>query len=48
MTLMKIQKINHLKHVFIERLGSECAGEDRPFYLELLSYDARINDKGFI
>ncbi|PTO37563.1 tagatose-bisphosphate aldolase [Enterococcus mundtii] len=37
-------KINHLKHVFIERLGSECAGEDRPFYLELLSYDAGIND----
>ncbi|MBO0462099.1 tagatose-bisphosphate aldolase [Enterococcus sp. DIV1298c] len=37
-------KINHLKHIFIERLGSECAGEDRPFYLELLSYDAGIND----
>ncbi|WP_019724291.1 tagatose-bisphosphate aldolase [Enterococcus mundtii] len=37
-------KINHLKHVFIERLGSECAGEDRPFYLELLSYDTEIND----
>lgn len=37
-------KINHLKHVFIERLGSECVGEDRPFYLELLSYDANIND----
>lgn len=37
-------KINHLKHVFIERLGSECAGEDRPFYLELLSYDVGIND----
>lgn len=37
-------KINHLKHVFIERLGSECAGEDRPFYLELLSYDAGIKD----
>lgn len=37
-------KINHLKHVFIERLGSECAGENRPFYLELLSYDAKLND----
>lgn len=37
-------KINHLKHVFIERLGSECAGEDQPFYLELLSYDVGIND----
>ncbi|MHC5269272.1 tagatose-bisphosphate aldolase [Enterococcus sp. LJL98] len=32
--------INHKKHVFVERLGSECLAEDLPFYLELLSYDA--------
>jgi len=38
------QEINHLKHVFIERLGSECLGEDIPFYLELVSYDAKITD----
>ncbi|MGX7149553.1 tagatose-bisphosphate aldolase [Enterococcus ureasiticus] len=38
------QEINHLKHVFIERLGSECVGEDIPFYLELVSYDANITD----
>ncbi|WP_369670107.1 tagatose-bisphosphate aldolase [Enterococcus lactis] len=37
-------EINHLKHVFIERLGSECEGENRPFYLELVSYDAQISD----
>lgn len=37
-------EINHLKHVFIERLGSECAEEDIPFYLELVSYDSEIND----
>ncbi|WP_086349505.1 tagatose-bisphosphate aldolase [Candidatus Enterococcus clewellii] len=37
-------EINHLKHVFIERLGSECIGEDIPFYLELVSYDAEISD----
>lgn len=36
--------INHQKHVFIERLGSECAEEDLPFYLELVSYDATITD----
>lgn len=36
--------INHLKHVFIERLGSECASEDIPFYLELVSYDANNAD----
>mgnify|MGYP000163572307 CR=1 FL=1 len=37
-------QINHLKHVFIERLGSECLAEKMPFYLELLSYDAQNND----
>ena len=36
--------INHKKHVFIERLGSECLAEDLPFYLELLSYDATMTD----
>ncbi|MBO0481679.1 tagatose-bisphosphate aldolase [Candidatus Enterococcus courvalinii] len=41
-------EINHLKHVFVERLGSECAGEDRPFYLELVSYDATITDSNSI
>ncbi|MDA3973093.1 tagatose-bisphosphate aldolase [Enterococcus thailandicus] len=40
--------INHAKHVFVERLGSECAGEDRPFYLELVSYDATITDSNSI
>ncbi|WP_434779970.1 tagatose-bisphosphate aldolase [Enterococcus thailandicus] len=40
--------INHVKHVFVERLGSECAGEDRPFYLELVSYDATITDSNSI
>lgn len=36
--------INHKKQIFIERLGSECIGEDLPFYLELLSYDATNAD----
>ncbi|WP_073507815.1 tagatose 1,6-diphosphate aldolase [Streptobacillus notomytis] len=31
--------INEAKHIFIERLGSECLGEDIPLYLELVSYD---------
>lgn len=38
------EAINHLKHVFVERLGSECAQEELPFYLELVSYDATISD----
>ncbi len=37
-------EINHQKHTFVERLGSECFGEDIPFYLELLSYDKNIQD----
>lgn len=37
-------EINKKKQRFIERLGSECQGEDLPFYLELLSYDAEISD----
>lgn len=37
-------EINNRKQRFIERLGSECQGEDLPFYLELLSYDAEISD----
>lgn len=36
--------INHLKQVFVERLGNECAGVDLPFYLEVLSYDANNSD----
>ncbi|MGH1751798.1 tagatose-bisphosphate aldolase [Enterococcus raffinosus] len=41
-------EINHQKHVFIERLGSECAEEDMPFYLELVSYDAQNIDSNSI
>ncbi|MGH1842156.1 tagatose-bisphosphate aldolase [Enterococcus gallinarum] len=37
-------KINQQKHVFVERLGSECAAEDIPFYLELVSYDSKNID----
>ena len=40
--------INHKKHVFVERLGSECLAEDLPFYLELLSYDAQNSDNSSI
>lgn len=36
--------INEQKHIFVERLGSECLGEDIPFYLELLAYDATNAD----
>lgn len=38
------EKINNYKHVYMERVGSECAAEDIPFFLEIVSYDARNND----
>lgn len=37
-------EINEQKHAFIERVGSECVGEDIPFFLEIISYDAKIED----
>lgn len=36
--------INERKQAFIERIGSECVAEDMPFFLELMSYDAKIED----
>ena len=38
------KEINEQKHAFVERIGSECQAEGLPFYLELLSYDAQLND----
>ncbi|WP_308545043.1 tagatose 1,6-diphosphate aldolase [uncultured Sneathia sp.] len=39
------EEVNKVKHAFIERLGSECAGEDIPFFLELLCYSEKGLDK---
>ncbi|MGT2716445.1 tagatose-bisphosphate aldolase [Streptococcus respiraculi] len=36
--------VNLQKHAYIERLGSECAAEGLPFFLEILSYDEHIPD----
>lgn len=38
------QKINEYKHVFMERIGSECVAEDIPFFLEIIAYDAENDD----
>lgn len=37
-------EINNQKQAFIERIGSECQAENLPFFLELVSYDAKIAD----
>lgn len=38
-------EINDVKKAFVERTGSECAAEDLPFFLELVTYDAKVSDK---
>lgn len=38
------KEINDQKHAFVERVGSECLGEDLPFFLEIVTYDANIDD----
>ncbi|HEY2422327.1 MAG TPA: tagatose-bisphosphate aldolase [Neobacillus sp.] len=38
------EKINDYKHVYMERVGSECVAEDLPFFLEIVSYDAQNDD----
>lgn len=36
--------VNDQKKAFIERIGSECAGEDIPFFFEIITYDKDIED----
>lgn len=37
-------KINQWKQAYTERIGSECLAEDMPFFLEILTYDADMDD----
>jgi tagatose 1,6-diphosphate aldolase len=38
--------INDIKHTWVERIGSECAGEDLPLFAEFVGYDEGIDEKG--
>jgi tagatose 1,6-diphosphate aldolase len=41
-------KVNDIKHAFIERIGAECESYDIPFFLEFVGYDPKGGDeKGF-
>lgn len=42
------EEINNQKKAYMERIGSECAAEGLPFFLELLSYDAQNSDSSSI
>ena len=37
-------EINIQKKAYMERVGAECVAEDIPFFLEILSYDCKIDD----
>jgi tagatose 1,6-diphosphate aldolase len=39
-------EINARKHAWVERVGAECAAEDLPFFLELVSYHDEMDEKG--
>jgi len=40
------QDINNHKHAWVERIGDECAANDIPFFLELIGYEAGLDEKG--
>jgi len=38
-------QINVQKHAWVERIGAECAAEDVPYFLELVSYHDEMDEK---
>jgi tagatose 1,6-diphosphate aldolase len=38
------ERINTIKHAFIERVGAECAANDIPFFLEVIAYNDAVGD----
>ena len=40
-------KINDIKHAWVERIGDECRANDIPFFLELVGYEEGVDEKGF-
>jgi tagatose 1,6-diphosphate aldolase len=41
------QNINDQKHAWVERLGDECRANDIPFFLEFVTYEEGVDEKGF-
>src|SRR3972149_1513303 len=38
--------INELKHAWVERIGDECRANDIPFFLEFVTYEEGMDEKG--
>src|SRR3954467_10410406 len=39
-------KINDVKHAWVERIGDECRANDIPFFLEFVGYEEGVDEKG--
>ena len=39
------EKVNDIKHAFIERIGAECETYEIPFFLEFVGYDPKGGDE---
>ena len=40
------KEINDKKHAWVERLGDECRANDIPFFLEFVTYEEGLDEKG--
>ena len=40
------KEINDKKHAWVERLGDECRANDIPFFLEFVTYEEGVDEKG--
>ncbi|HEV2113952.1 MAG TPA: tagatose 1,6-diphosphate aldolase [Terriglobales bacterium] len=40
------EKINNIKHAWVERIGDECRANDIPFFLEFVTYEEGVDEKG--
>src|SRR4051812_22084052 len=40
------EKINDVKHAWVERIGDECRANDIPFFLEFVTYEEGADEKG--
>jgi tagatose 1,6-diphosphate aldolase len=41
------KEINDQKHAWVERLGDECHANDIPLFLEFVTYEEGVDEKGF-
>ena len=40
-----VEKVNDVKHAWVERLGDECRANDIPFFLEFIVYEEGLDEK---